>query len=149
MSGDGRGRNVEKDISLITQMFMQTIKSNRQLNYQPFQLYKIESYITRETKLSVGLGLHIYQKTRSKTLLDVLSGLHLTVPYEKICSIKNDLVIHAKKKMSENGGIYVPPSLSPNTSLYFAIDNVDFQIDTPDGKEQLHGTIQVVSRKRS
>ena len=51
--------------------------------------------------------------------------------------------------MSENGGIYVPPSLSPNTSLYFAIDNVDFQIDTPDGKEQLHGTTQVVSRKRS
>ena len=82
MSGDGRERNVEKDISLITQMFMQTIKSNRQVNYQPFQLYKIESYITRETKLSVGLGLHIYQKTRSKTLLDVLSGLHLTVPYK-------------------------------------------------------------------
>ena len=92
--------------------------------------------------------MHIYQKTRSKTLLDVLSGLHLTVPY-KFWLIKNDLVTHAKKKMSENGGIYVPPSLSPNTSLYFAIDNVDFQIDTPDGKEQLHGTIQVVSRKRS
>ena len=45
--------------------------------------------------------------------------------------------------MSENGGIYVPPSLSPNTSLYFAIDNVNFQIDTPDGKEQLQGTTQV------
>ena len=59
------------------------------------------------------------------------------MPYEKICSIKNDLVTHAKKKMSENGGIYVPPSLSPNTSLYFAIDNVDFQIDTPDGIERL------------
>ena len=45
--------------------------------------------------------------------------------------------------MSENGEIYVPPSLSPNTSLYFAIDYIDFQIDTPDGKEQLHGTTQV------
>ena len=88
MSGDGRERNVEKDISLITQMFMQTIKSNRQVNYQPFQLYKIESYITRETKLSVGLGLHTYQKTRSKTLLDVLSGLHLTVPYKNLVNKK-------------------------------------------------------------
>ena len=41
-----------------------------------------------------------------------------------------------QKKPSENGGIYVPPSVSPNTSLYFAIDNVDFQIDMPDEKEQ-------------
>ena len=43
MSGDRRERNVEKDISLITQLFMQTIKSNRQVNYQPYQLYKSES----------------------------------------------------------------------------------------------------------
>ena len=92
--------------------------------------------------------MHIYQKTRSKTLIDVFSGLHLTVPYEKICSIKNDPVTHAKKKMSENGGIYVPPSLSPNKSLYFAIDNVDFQTDTPDGKEQLHGITQVVFQEK-
>ena len=62
---------------------MHTMKSNRQANYQPHQLYKNESYITRETPLSVGLGLYIYQKTRSKTLLDVLSGLHLTVPMKK------------------------------------------------------------------
>ena len=106
MSGDRRERNVEKDISLITQLFMLTIKSNRQANYQPYQLYKNESYITRETPLSVRLGLDIYQKTRSKTLLDVLSGLLLIVPYEKICSIKNDLVTHTKKKLFENGGIY-------------------------------------------
>ena len=45
---------------------MQTIKSNRQVNYQPHQLYKKESCITKETPLSVGLGLHIYQKTPSR-----------------------------------------------------------------------------------
>ena len=33
MSGDGRKKNVEKDMSLITQLFIQTIKSNRQVNY--------------------------------------------------------------------------------------------------------------------
>ena len=65
---------------------MQTIKSNRQVN-QLYQLYKNESYITRETPLFIGLELHIYQKTRIKTLLDVLSGIHLTVPCKKICSI--------------------------------------------------------------
>ena len=66
MSGDGKETNVEKDILLITQLFMQTIKSNRQVNYQPHQLYKKESCITKETLLSVGLGLHIYQKTPSR-----------------------------------------------------------------------------------
>ena len=132
----------------MTQPFMQTIKSKRQVNYQPHQLHKSESYITRETPLSVGLRLHIYLKTRSKILLDVLFGLHLTVLYEKICSIKNDLVTHAEKEMSENGEMYVPPSLSPNTSLYFVIDYVDFQIDTPDGKEQLHGTTQVLFQEK-
>ena len=62
MSGDRREKNVEKDILQITQLFMQTVKSNRQVNYQPYQLYKNESHITRETPLSVGLALHIYPK---------------------------------------------------------------------------------------
>ena len=71
----------------------------------------------------------------------------MIVPYEKICSIKNDLVTHTKNKLSENREIYVSPSLSPNTSLCFAIDNVDFKIDTPDRK--LHGTTQVVFQEKT
>ena len=100
MSGDGGEKGMLKRISLIAQLFMHTIKSNRQVNYQPHQLYKNESYITRETQLSVGLGLHIYQQTRSKTLLDVLSSLHLIVP---MCSIKIDLVTKKKRKRLKTG----------------------------------------------
>ena len=61
---------------------------------------------------------------------------------------KNRFSNKKKKKTSENGGIYVPPSVSPNTSLYLAIDNVDFQIDMPGGKEQLYGTTQIVFQKK-
>ena len=32
--------------------------------------------------------------------------------------------------------------------MCFAIDNVVFQIDTPDGKEQLHGTTQAVFQEK-
>ena len=39
-------------------------------------------------------------------------------------------------------------SVSPNTSLYVAIDNVDFQIDMPDGKEQLYDTTKVVFQEK-
>ena len=42
--------------------------------------------------------------------------------------------------MSKNEGIYIPSLISPSKEVYFAIDNSDIQIDTPDGENQLHGT---------
>ena len=73
----------------------------------------------------------------------MLSELHLSIPYKKVLSIKNDLVTHAKQKIRSNSGVYVPSVISPK-SLFFAIDNIDLIIDTPDGKDQLHGTTQVI-----
>ena len=32
-------------------------------------------------------------------------------------------------------------SISPNKPLYFAIDNTDVQVDTPDGRGQLHAQV--------
>ena len=37
--------------------------------------------------------------------------------------------------------MYFPFPLSQQEMLYFAIDNADLKIDTPDGKNQLHGTV--------
>ena len=34
-----------------------------------------------------------------------------------------------------------PFPLSQQEMLYFAIDNADLKIDTPDGKNQLHGAV--------
>ena len=42
--------------------------------------------------------------------------------------------------MSENEGVYVPTVVSPSKYIYFAVDNSDLKIDTPDGKNRLHGT---------
>ena len=43
--------------------------------------------------------------------------------------------------------IYVLPGIQHGNRLHFAIDNVDFHIDIPDGKNRFQGTSQVVFQK--
>lgn len=42
--------------------------------------------------------------------------------------------------MEKVGGIYLPPDIVKGRHVFFAIDNVDFAEDTPDGRRTLHGT---------
>ena len=39
---------------------------------------------------------------------------------------------------------YVPPSVQKECPIYFAVNNCDFQNNTPDGKYEFHDTIQIV-----
>ena len=94
------------------------------------------SSATPETPLSVGLGLYMYHKTPSSTILDILSNLRLSISYKKICKIKDELVETAKA-----------PNISVNKPLYFAMD-IDLQINMPDGKNQLHSVTQVIFQEK-
>ena len=51
--------------------------------------------------------------------------------------------------MEENNGVYVPPQIMPGSPVYFAVDNCDFRNDTPDGKNEFHGTAQIVYQQSS
>ena len=46
--------------------------------------------------------------------------------------------------MQANGGVYLPPDIVKGRHVFFAIDNVDFSEDTPDGKRNLHGTAMAI-----
>ena len=46
--------------------------------------------------------------------------------------------------MEDSDGVYVPPSIQKEYPIYFGVDNCDFQKDTPDGKHEFHGTVQIV-----
>ena len=46
--------------------------------------------------------------------------------------------------MKDNNGTYIPPTIRKSSPVYFAIDNIDFRNDTPDGKNEFHGIGQVV-----
>ena len=43
-------------------------------------------------------------------------------------------------RWQESNGIFIPSDVQKNLPTFLAIDNIDFKVDTPDGKNQLHGT---------
>ena len=49
--------------------------------------------------------------------------------------MKKDIVPTVLAKRTENNGGFIPSTLTVNQPVYFAIDNVDLAIDTPDGKK--------------
>ena len=71
--------------------------------------------------------------------METLSDLNLSISYNKVLKIKEDIASTLTDKIQEN--VYFPFPLSQQEMLYFAIDNADLKIDTPDGKNQLHGTV--------
>ena len=72
--------------------------------------------------------------------METLSDLNLSISYNKVLKIKEDIASPLRDKIQENN-VYFPFPLSQQEMLYFAIDNADLKIDTPDGKNQLHGTV--------
>ena len=46
--------------------------------------------------------------------------------------------------MEDSDGVYVPPSIEKECGIYFAVNNCGFQNDTPDGKHDFHGTVQII-----
>ena len=47
----------------------------------------------------------------------------------------------------ENNRVYILSNDVRGVAIHFSIDNCDFKNDTPDGKNEFHGTAQVVIQK--
>ena len=96
----------------------------------------------------MGLGLYVHQQTRSKKVINTLSGLHLSITYKRVLQIETDIANSVDDNTEKNNEIYVPPNIFEGIPIHFAIGNTDFSNDTPDGKHEFHGTGQVVFQKR-
>ena len=141
---------LNKNVEMVVQMIMQNTVSNRQANYTPADDFTARgTYSKIETPLSVGLAINVHKQTRSKNLIDFLCDLNLCVSSNKLYQIQQDIATAINKEVKEKDGLYIPPSLNADVPKHFAIDNVDFGIDTPDGKKQLHGTVMVVYQEKS
>ena len=141
---------LNKNVEMVVQMIMQNTVSDRQANYTPSDdLTARGPYSKIETPLSVGLAVYVHKQTRSKKLVDFLCDLNLSVSSNKLYRIQQDIATAINEEVKANDGLYMPPSLNADVPKHFAIDNVDFGIDTPDGKKQLHGTAMVVYQEKS
>ena len=103
---------------------------------------------TIETPFAVGLGIFVHKEIRNKKMIQYISDLGLSIPYNKVIRIENGLENAIIEKKKSNNGIYIPANLRYNSCLHFAIDNNDFRNDTADGKGEFHGTTQVVFQKK-
>ena len=97
----------------------------------------------REYPLQVGVGILAHQQMRSKSVIDALHELSVSVNYARILRIETQLAQAVLSNSSEHN-IFIPPKLCKGHFIFFSVDNSDFSQDTPDGKDTLHATAMVV-----
>ena len=85
--------------------------------------------------------MYVYHITCSKKLINFLSELNVGVNYHKIANINKSIVDVVLAKRTENNGVFIPSTINKENPVFFAIDNADLTIDTPDGKGYGTGTV--------
>ena len=141
-----KAESVDVNVQTICELILKSVKTERQISHVTNEDFR-NTHVA-ETPLTVGLGLHIHHKTRSKHIIDTLSQLNLTIAYKRILQIETEIANAVYECMQQNGGVYVPSTLVFGIPVHFAIDNTDIKNDTPDGKNEFYGTGIVVFQKR-
>ena len=72
----------------------------------------------------------------------------LSISYDKVLKIETAIANSAVKEKKENNNIYIPSNVITGKMLHFAIDNTEFNNDTPDVKHEFHGTGQAAIQKQ-
>ena len=149
VENETRRKGIDRSISVACQYIIQSTKTSRQVNYKPQEnvTRNREISCTVETPLHAGTGIYIHQKTRCRELIDILSDLNISIDYDKLLNIKSQLADTVLTEINNNDGVFIPRSISKDLPIYFAIGNTDLKIDTPDGRNQLHGTAIAVYQK--
>ena len=93
-----------------------------------------------KTPLSIGIDLYLHQDTRSKKLINLLLGLNISANYKQVIRLKKDIANSNEMKRQKNNGVSIPLGFQQNHPIFFAIDNIDLKVGTPDETNQLHGT---------
>ena len=65
-----------------------------------------------------------------------MSHLNIGDSYSEILKLKKRIVSAICKRIVETRGFVVPPFIKKGKSIFFAIDNTDWQINDPNGQNQ-------------
>ena len=145
-----RAEDVNRKSVLLAQQIMYQTKTDRKVRYMPQSDEEGKTFRhQREDPSQVGVGLLAHQQMRSKSVIDVLHELGVSVNYMRILRIETQLAQAVLSNSSEQN-IFIPPKLCKGQLIFFSVDNSDFSEDTPDEKNTLHATAMVVfQRKRT
>ena len=75
-------------------------------------------------------------------------GMSVDYMYKRILRVEAQIEASVLKRMELNDGLYIPPDVVQGTQVFFAVDNVDFAEDTPDGKNTFHGKAMAIYQRQ-
>ena len=139
-----RKDDIDNSVNILGQLMITSTKTRRQVTYMSEQRFRQAI----ETPFTVGMGMHIHKTTRNKSLVNMLNNFNLCISYDKILHIEDMLADNVLEESKNHKGAYIPPNINKNERMHFAIDNVDFKNDTPDGKKEFHGTTHVTKNHK-
>ena len=98
--------------------------------------------------LQSAVGIAVHQAVRSKRLITMLHGFGMSVDYNRILRVEAQIEASILKRMELNDGLYIPPDVVLGRHVFFAVDNVDFAEETPDGKNTFHVTAMAIYERQ-
>ena len=93
----------------------------------------------KETPLPIYLGLMIHATTRSRTIIDKLHSLGLSISYNRTMQISTNLANSVCERY-ESEGLVCPPQLRKNVFTTAAMDNLDHNTSSTTAIDSFHGT---------
>ena len=81
--------------------------------------------------------------------METFSQLGLGTSYTNVLNIEKRITCGVANRMDETGGFCLPPFVLLGKSLYFAGDNIDFQVNTQDGQGFFNGTLLVLNQNQT
>lgn len=140
LSDEEKCNEVRKRAMHLAQSTISMCLTERQLKNRKSQAINT----TREMPQQLAVSLAIHQAIRSKEIVNLLHGFGMAVEYNRLLRVESQIEKTVLQRMEKEGGMYLPPDIVKGRHVFFAIDNVDFAEDTPDGKRTLHGTAMAI-----
>ncbi len=94
----------------------------------------------------MAIPLTIHNANRQKNLVTKMSHLNIGDSYSQILKLEKTMAAAVFKRMAETGSFVMPSFIKKGKSLFFAIDNIDLQINDPNGQNQFHGTVVMTNQ---
>ena len=103
------------------------------------QSKNIHHNCTNETPLPMYVGLLVHSETRSRSLVDKLFELGLSVSYDRVLSVSTLLANSVCNRYIQDN-VVCPLGLRKSLFTVAAVDNIDHNPSSTTAKESFHGT---------
>ena len=143
LSTDCKSSEISKHATSLSQTTMTMFLSQRQVSNKT----SIALRSTHEMPQQLAVGVAMRQAIRSKKVINMLHGFGLCVDYKRLLRLEDHMASTVLQRMVANDNVYVPPDIIPGRHIFFAIDNIDFAEDTPDGKNTTHATAMAIYQR--